>query len=297
MINSYVDFDDYENVVKTFNDESFYYKLRKGFTREPEILLRKNFVKLNDEFFQMGQTEHKEFYSTEKTKDDFDFDPDNNLYAKISIRMEAREDTYERTVFSVFDYTGLIGGVFEIFEVLGGFIIGYFIKKWLVFDILCNLYQVQKKRNNQKHTERPMKYLVNDSGSQNLPEDSKDLSEAEDEKSKEPSEESKRENLEESKGENSEEEKSGGESEEEDPNISPTRQTTRNNQKFTKLKLRRQDCITNFSFLTDYSNKQFQEDDQFTNDTNENNNTKLREMLENRYRYGFSWWDYFYQTL
>ena len=149
MINSYVDFDDYENVVKTFNDESFYYKLRKGFTREPEILLRKNFVKLNDEFFQMGQTEHKEFYSTEKTKDDFDFDPDNNLYAKISIRMEAREDTYERTVFSVFDYTGLIGGVFEIFEVLGGFVVGYFTKNWFMFCIISSLYQIQNKIDDQ----------------------------------------------------------------------------------------------------------------------------------------------------
>ena len=149
IINSYVDFDDYENVVKTFNDESFYYKLRKGITKEPEILVRKNYVTLNDEFFQMGQTEHKEFYSTEKTKDDFDFDPDNNLYAKISIRMEAREDTYERTVFSVFDYTGLIGGVFEIFEVLGGFVVGYFTKNWFMFCIISSLYQIQNKIDDQ----------------------------------------------------------------------------------------------------------------------------------------------------
>ena len=163
MINSYVDFDDYENVVKTFNDESFYYKLRKGFTREPEILLRENFVKLNDKFFQMGQTEHKEFYSTEKTKDDFDFDPDNNLYAKISIRMEAREDTYERTVFSVFDYTGLIGGVFEIFEVLGGFVVGYFTKNWFMFCIISSLYQIQNKIDDQDfHRGLTSNYLDSD---------------------------------------------------------------------------------------------------------------------------------------
>ena len=151
IINSYVDFDDYENVVKTFNDESFYYKLRKGITKEPEILVRKNYVTLNDEFFQMGQTEHKEFYSAENTKTDFDLDPNEYLYARMSIRMEAREDTYERTVFSVFDYTGLIGGVFEIFEVVGGIFVGYFTKNWFMFCILSSLYQVQNKVDDQDH--------------------------------------------------------------------------------------------------------------------------------------------------
>ena len=133
LINSYVDFDDYENVIKNYVDERFYYKMRKGITKEPEILIRKNFVTLNDEFFQMGQTENKDFYSAENTKTDFDLDPTNIVYARMSIRMEAREDTYERTVFSIFDYTGLIGGVFEIFEVFGTLVVGYFTKKWFMF--------------------------------------------------------------------------------------------------------------------------------------------------------------------
>ena len=154
-INSYVDFDDYDNVVKTYNDERFFYKLRKGYTKEPDIFIRKNYVTLNDEFIQVGQTEHKEFYSAENTKTDFDFDPNGYLYLKMAIRMEAREDTYERTVFSVFDYTGLIGGVFEIFEVFGGLIVGYFIKNWFMFDILSNLYQVQKKVGSENNEERP----------------------------------------------------------------------------------------------------------------------------------------------
>ena len=163
MINSYVDFDDYENVVKTFNDESFYYKIRKGITKEPEILIRKNYVALNDEFFQMGQTQHKEFYSAENTKNDFDLDPTDNLYAKLTIRMEAREDTYERTVFSVFDYTGLIGGVFEIFEVLGGFVVGYFTKNWFMFCIISSLYQIQNKIDDQDfHRGLTSNYLDSD---------------------------------------------------------------------------------------------------------------------------------------
>ena len=58
--------------------------------------------------------------------------------------MEAREDTYERTVFSIFDFTGLVGGVFEIFEITGSIIVGFFAQKLFMFSILSNLYQVQK---------------------------------------------------------------------------------------------------------------------------------------------------------
>ena len=154
LINSYVDFDDYENVIKNYVDERFYYKMRKGITKEPEILIRKNFVTLNDEFFQMGQTENKDFYSAENTKTDFDLDPTNIVYARMSIRMEAREDTYERTVFSIFDYTGLIGGVFEIFEVFGTLVVGYFTKKWFMFWVLSSLYQVKRDSGDSMGTEK-----------------------------------------------------------------------------------------------------------------------------------------------
>ena len=66
------------------------------------------------------------------------------MLVHVTIRMEAREDTYERTVFSVFDFTGLVGGVFEIFEILGGVIVGFFAHKLFMFSVLSNLYQVHK---------------------------------------------------------------------------------------------------------------------------------------------------------
>ena len=150
VVNSYVDFDDYENVIKTYNDERFFYKLSGGITKRQEIYVRKNYVNLNDGFFQIGQTEKKEFYNVENSKTDVEIDHRNYKYARISIKMESREDTYERTVFSVFDYTGLIGGVFEIFEILGGFVVGYFTKNLFMFYILSNLYRVQKNIDDQE---------------------------------------------------------------------------------------------------------------------------------------------------
>ena len=215
IVNSYVDFDDYENVIKTYADERFYFKTGKGIAKDPEILIRKNHVVLNDEFFQIGQTERREFYSAENFKSDFDLDSSELFYARMQIRMEAREDTYERTVFSVFDYTGLIGGVFEIFEVVGGFVVGYFSKKWFMFCMLSSLYQVQDKGEDQDCSRSSTSNPKDSNEEHKFEEDSKicQRSNQEDEKSDGHQDKSHEENK--KSDEESEEEKSGGESEDE----------------------------------------------------------------------------------
>ena len=93
-----------------------------------------NHVVLADDFLQLGQTEEKEFYSVETDRSDFNLNSfSSDSYANIVIRMEAREDTYERTVLSIFDFTGLVGGVFEILEITGGLVVGFFANKLFMF--------------------------------------------------------------------------------------------------------------------------------------------------------------------
>ena len=123
--------------------------MREGYVKSSDIFLRNNHVTLADSFFQIGTTENKQFYSVETLRPDFAIDTNGITYASVVMRMEAREDSYERTVFSMFDFTGLVGGVFEIFEVTGGIIVGLFAYKLYMFSMLSNLYQVQKTHGGQ----------------------------------------------------------------------------------------------------------------------------------------------------
>ena len=141
--NSYVDFEDYENVIKTYVDDRFSYRVSPGFLKEAQIYVRNNHVSLSDNIVQIGEGEQRQFYSVESSSDDFV--PLNSLiYFSAYIRMESREDTYERVVFSFFDLTGLVGGVFEILEVTGGIFVSFFAHKLFMFSMLSDLYQVQK---------------------------------------------------------------------------------------------------------------------------------------------------------
>ena len=93
-----------------------------------------------------------EFYSVGKIDSDISVDSSQKLYATMLVKMDAREDTYQRTVFSVFDYTGLIGGVFELLQVFGTFFVGYFAKNWFLFCVLSNLYQIDNKGEDQTNS-------------------------------------------------------------------------------------------------------------------------------------------------
>ena len=143
IANSYVDFDDYENTIKTYIDDRFLFRVNPGIHRESILKLRNNHVKLADDFLQIGNTQDQQFYSVETSESDFIY-ADSNAYVSVFLNMEAREDTYERTVFSFFDLTGLVGGVFEILEITGSLFVSFFISRLYMFSMLNDLYQVQK---------------------------------------------------------------------------------------------------------------------------------------------------------
>ena len=147
--NSYVDFGDYENVIKTYIDERFLIRVSPGIQKESVLYMRNNHVTLYDSIIQIGQGEERQFYSIENSESDFS-SSESFTYVSFLLRMEAREDTYERTVFSFFDLTGLVGGVFEILEVVGSILVTFFTHKLFMFSMLNDLYQVQKIDSNHE---------------------------------------------------------------------------------------------------------------------------------------------------
>ena len=147
LTNSYIDFEDYDSVIKTYLDNHSY-KTTKDFQKEAFLYVRENKAVLHDDLIQYGQNKEHHFYSVERTKTDFE---DQTGTAKINVylTMDNHVYNYERTVFSLLDLTGLIGGAFELCEILGGIFVGYFSQKLLNFSMLSRLYQIQYNENEE----------------------------------------------------------------------------------------------------------------------------------------------------
>jgi hypothetical protein len=86
-----------------------------------------------------------EFYSIGKDVSDFTFEADSNLLT-ISIAIDSIEESYEIRVYNFFDFTGQLGGLFEILSIAGGIFVTFFAEKILMLSLISNLYQVENKK-------------------------------------------------------------------------------------------------------------------------------------------------------
>ena len=63
---------------------------------------------------------------------------------KANFKLDDHLDQYQRVVYSFFDMTGQIGGVYEIIAIVFGFIINAFNKRMLVYSLIGSLYYTRK---------------------------------------------------------------------------------------------------------------------------------------------------------
>ncbi|CAI2382333.1 unnamed protein product [Moneuplotes crassus] len=151
FVNTYFDFDDYNDPVKTYIDGRFDHGIMNGFMVAHDVFLQKNDAELQDNYFayQPGGNE-KEFVGVDRVDQKLaiqDESTDNIVY-KIQFVKDAASKSYERSVFSFMEVTGNIGGLFEILSIAGGFIVGAFSGRMFLFSILSKLYQVDSPAKN-----------------------------------------------------------------------------------------------------------------------------------------------------
>jgi hypothetical protein len=107
-----------------------------------KMYVRKSEYEMSDSIFDFGDQKKGKFYSVESA--DFDLRPVyNGVLVDVNIVIDPTEDFYNRKVYNIFDYTGQIGGLYEILSIIGGIIVTFFSDKILMLSLMSNLYQVE----------------------------------------------------------------------------------------------------------------------------------------------------------
>ena len=151
VANSYVDFNDYENPVKRYFDDRYSYKLTPGFRKISRMFLRQNTAEFRDSLMDIGFTDNKKFYSVGVEDSDFAIEPsDGTLYDYVML-LDHNKDNYERSVYSLFDLSGQLGGLYEVLELFGKISVGFITSKMLILTMMSNMYHVQKPQSNNEH--------------------------------------------------------------------------------------------------------------------------------------------------
>jgi len=153
LVNSYVDFGDYDKTVKTYMDDRYQYKGMPGYNKRIKLYARENSVELADSLFQYTQPENLEFISVENTDQDIQEFSTWNNYFEVTLMVDPVKANYKRVVFSFFDLVGNLGGVFEILRAISSLSVALFAAKMLRFSIFKRLYHVEDNAESDKQNQ------------------------------------------------------------------------------------------------------------------------------------------------
>ena len=151
VVNSYFDFNDFVQPIKTFLDDQFYYNLISGFTKYVDLYIRQNTVERKDSIFRYEPVGiSSSFYSIETAFEKIRRIKNDNCAFALTFYKDSRTINYDRSVFSFLDWWGLIGGVNEILAIAGQLIVGLFSGKIFAFTLLSAIYQVDMTTSKQR---------------------------------------------------------------------------------------------------------------------------------------------------
>lgn len=110
--------------------------------------MKHNTAEAQDGFMQIGEGKQYDFYSVDTFSQTFTSELEGRL-STIKIRLDAQSDSYQRTVFSLLDLTGQLGGVNEVFIVIGTLFMSLFTEKLFNYSILSKVYQVDTSKDKE----------------------------------------------------------------------------------------------------------------------------------------------------
>jgi hypothetical protein len=132
MIDHYFDFNSFDNPIKSFMTQKYYYSFLKDYYKYAQIYIRENNLELMDSVFQYQDYDRKKFYSIADEVHDYyeGYDP---YYCTFIIRADDKEITHTRTVYSLFDMVAQIGGVYGVLSSIALLIFGSYSERMMYY--------------------------------------------------------------------------------------------------------------------------------------------------------------------
>jgi hypothetical protein len=145
VVNSYVDFEDYSSPVKRYLDDKYSWRGKPDSTKLIRMFPKENSVELRDNIVGISSSEYQNFISINEAMLDITNLNTFGDYFDITINLSSEKTNYQRSVFTLFDLTGLIGGLFEVLTMLFGLLVTYLSKHSFYHSIFKRLYHIENK--------------------------------------------------------------------------------------------------------------------------------------------------------
>ena len=130
----YFDYSDIDNPVKYHMESNHFLVLNNDYFYVMKMFIRKNEYTLNDDIFGFREGKSGVFYSLVNSQT-LSIASNGADFAHVYFNLDNQIDEYERTVQTIFEAIGTIGGNYEILRISIGLFLGTYTSKMLSHQV------------------------------------------------------------------------------------------------------------------------------------------------------------------
>ena len=145
--------EDYNTPIKTYIQDGLEYQGLSGITQKIRYYLQENDSERQDDYLAV-LSEPKQEKFIRLADSNILLTNGESTVIELSFLKNNQKQTVERSVFTFLDLLGVLGGVYGIFCIFGGYFVAVFADRLLNYSILSHLYHIdtiecQKDHNNE----------------------------------------------------------------------------------------------------------------------------------------------------
>ena len=184
FLSKYIDLRDTDQPIQKFYQTNFHVIL-STFFEEFAYPIKANEYTFNDDVYDLGNSESGRFYTIQKPEfPTTDLIHDDLVFKKIIFKLDNEYDDYERSVLTLFEVIGIVGGVYEIIYLIFKFIVPIFSVRIFHYYLVSRLNKGMLEIAQPKNTSRVHNYSVIEDRKSNLTRSSKQTKSSVDERMK-----------------------------------------------------------------------------------------------------------------
>ena len=147
--NAFFDTQNFDDPVRYYLDDSFFWDLLPGFRKKVDMHVRQGKANLLDDLVQLFSDKSQTYYTVANTKEQIVLENSEDEFLSVFIRLDSTAETYDRRVYSISDLLAQVGGIYQSVFFIGVLFIGIFSERMFISSILRKIYQLDTIRENQ----------------------------------------------------------------------------------------------------------------------------------------------------
>ncbi|CDW82856.1 UNKNOWN [Stylonychia lemnae] len=144
FVNNYFDSTSYDQPIKSYLDDTFYWSFLPGYNKKTNIYFKRNKIQLSDSYLSgILPDDELKFYQVENFRETLE--PQSSWFelAQVYFRYDKQYDNNQRNIYGFSDFLGDVGGFQSSIFFIGALLVSIFSERLFYSSVIKKIYQLE----------------------------------------------------------------------------------------------------------------------------------------------------------